>query len=436
MLDQTRVSAPARYDARLHPISRFYQNMDLRGIEISNESSAGPGAPPLAPTQPPPSIPDDATPSEASGADVSTGDDFRGIPVSWGVSAKEEGKKHVKIQFCDMADPDIQHKLLSSPRYASCTKGTGFFPPGTITWIRDFLLKKLKAGTLGAVNPASSAVSTSTVGAAAAEQSAWAAEASAAAGVSNLNTAPLDFLAFVAKGKEDEDTNKVRVLAVPAEPVRSAPRVKATPRASTRARKHSKKTVAPANNGDDDAKRQTQSEDSGAPGERQGRGRGRGRGQGPGRGRGGGGNRVALLEQDEREIMDVAGDGDAQGGAIAHSAAAAMAVLGDVHGGARPAPELYNSTKIPNFTMPLPDPDPCSEIPGAASSILPPVGGASQTAYFQHAANANALMESTEVSTQRACTGSPWAFTTLVLVRALIPIRAHPVGFRDCRGKR
>mmetsp|Transcript_83536 Transcript_83536/g.235653 ORF Transcript_83536/g.235653 Transcript_83536/m.235653 type:complete len:413 (-) Transcript_83536:220-1458(-) len=368
MLDQTRVSAPARYDARLHPISRFYQNMDLRGIEISNESSAGPGAPPLAPTQPPPSIPDDATPSEASGADVSTGDDFRGIPVSWGVSAKEEGKKHVKIQFCDMADPDIQHKLLSSPRYASCTKGTGFFPPGTITWIRDFLLKKLKAGTLGAVNPASSAVSTSTVGAAAAEQSAWAAEASAAAGVSNLNTAPLDFLAFVAKGKEDEDTNKVRVLAVPAEPVRSAPRVKATPRASTRARKHSKKTVAPANNGDDDAKRQTQSEDSGAPGERQGRGRGRGRGQGPGRGRGGGGNRVALLEQDEREIMDVAGDGDAQGGAIAHSAAAAMAVLGDVHG----------------------------EIPGAASSILPPVGGASQTAYFQHAANANALMESTE----------------------------------------
>merc|ERR1740130_381492 len=63
--------------------------------------------------------------------------------------------------------------------------------------------------------------------------------------------------------------------------------------------------------------------------------------------------------------MDAVVDGDVQGGPSAHSAAAAMIFLGDVQG-------------------------------GAASGMLPPVGGASQPAYSQHAANAGALMESTE----------------------------------------
>ena len=120
----TTTATTASYDARQHPISRFYQNMDLRGIEISNASSAGPAAPPLPPPQSPPPPVDDSAPSEAAGAEVSTGDDFRGIPVSWGVSAKEEGKKQVRIQFCDMADlgspvakprPTHPHRALPLP---------------------------------------------------------------------------------------------------------------------------------------------------------------------------------------------------------------------------------------------------------------------------------------------------------------------------------
>ena len=219
-------------------------------------------------------------------------------------------------------------------------------------------MKKLKAGTLGAGDPSGSAVSTSMVGAAAAEESAWAAEASAAAGVSNTTTAPLDCFAFVAKGAEDEDANRVGVLAVPAEPVRPAPRVKATPRAPTRARKYAKKTTAPVNDGDDGADGQIHTVDPGAPDGSQGRGRGRGRGRsqgrGRGRGRGDGGNRGVQLEQDEREMMDAVVDGDVQGGPSAHSAAAAMIFLGDVQGGAGPVRQPYFSTEIPNFTTNTP----------------------------------------------------------------------------------